>query len=235
MYGTWISTQQREITSIGNLHETRANLKLLILSCLWKIRADFHRNLYFGLLTDAILSIFGSYEAMRYDSKSHPTDCYSNFSYILSLVDGASDIHNFSVVRWGNTHALVLTKAIPEVWASVNIADGDAAGLEEFSANVYGGTGGCVTDRAAMRATVTEAVIVTHKRSILGLRVGNVTYPLRAHVNFSTAGTPTTHALNIYTSMDLLAFCAWLGMDGQAGQLPFLPLLYPRRKRCPGV
>ena len=75
-------------------------------------------------------SIFGSYEAMRYDSKSHPTDCYSNFSYILSLVDGASDIQIVSVVRWGNAHALVPTKAIPEVWTSVNIADGDAAGLE---------------------------------------------------------------------------------------------------------
>ena len=89
---------------------SRANQKLLILACLWKIRADFHRNLYFGLLTDAILSIFGSYEAMRYDSKSHPTDCYSKarleddfIDQIEVVIDLLSSTNVFVLSTFGST------------------------------------------------------------------------------------------------------------------------------------
>ena len=66
------------------------------------------------------------------------------------------------------------------------------------------------------RAAVPEAVIVTHKSSILGVRDGAVTFPLRTEVSAIAAGAPTTHVLNVYTSMDLLVLCTWVGMDGQA-------------------
>ena len=66
------------------------------------------------------------------------------------------------------------------------------------------------------RAVVPEAVIVTHKSSILGVRDGAVTFPLRTEVSAIAAGAPITHVLNVYTSMDLLVLCTWVGMDGQA-------------------
>ena len=66
------------------------------------------------------------------------------------------------------------------------------------------------------RAAVPEAVIVTHKSSILGVRDGAVTFPLRTEVSAIAAGAPTTHVINVYTSMDLLVLCTWVGMDGQA-------------------
>ena len=66
------------------------------------------------------------------------------------------------------------------------------------------------------RAAVPEAVNVTHKSSILGVRDGAVTFPLRTEVSAIAAGAPTTHVLNVYTSMDLLVLCTSVGMDGQA-------------------
>jgi len=66
------------------------------------------------------------------------------------------------------------------------------------------------------RAAVPEALIVTHKSSIFCVRDGAVTFPLRTEVSAIAAGAPTTHVLNVYTSMDLLVLCTWVGMDGQA-------------------
>jgi hypothetical protein len=66
------------------------------------------------------------------------------------------------------------------------------------------------------RAAAPEAAIVTHKSQILGVRDGAVAFPLRTEVSAIAAGAPTMHILNVYTSMDLLVLCTWLGMDGQA-------------------
>jgi hypothetical protein len=49
------------------------------------------------------------------------------------------------------------------------------------------------------RAAVPEAVIVTHKSSILGVRDGAVTFPLRTEVSAIAAGALITHVLNVYT------------------------------------
>jgi hypothetical protein len=105
----------------------------------------------------------------------------------------------------------------------MDIRDDDAAGLVSFILDRYGGTEGSVSDRAAKRGAVPDhgATIVTHNGSILELRADSVTFPLRTRVGAS-AGDPVVSPLNVYTSMDLLAMCTWLGMDGQVPfQCPF--------------
>jgi hypothetical protein len=66
-----------------------------------------------------------------------------------------------------------------------------------------------------------EAAFVTHKSSILGVCDGAVTFPLRTEVSAIAAGSPTTHVLNVYTSIDLLVMCTWMA---RRVAIAFLPL-----------
>ena len=93
-------------------------------------------------------------------------------SMVLAFIINERPKDDYSVVRWGNAHALVPSAALPPggTWVKMDISDDDAAGLVSFILDRYGGTEGSVSDRAAKRGAVPDhgATIVTHKRSIAG-------------------------------------------------------------------
>ena len=152
------------------------------------------------------------------DASRKITGNYSNFEIELSKVHGIHDLHLCSIVRLDNSHAILPTRIIPDVWLVVVISAADMPG---FIANAYGGVCSPVqqTDRRAALLEKSAHLVVIGNECI-GIRSGDVSFPFRIPVvvNLDTvADALIICLLHIYLCSDLLALATLIGHPGQAG------------------
>jgi hypothetical protein len=166
------------------------------------------------------VAVFASLEGDKKDVGKKPGGTHANYCWVLHRVDGYFDLHEYSILKMGNSHCIFPTYILPEAWP-FKFVDGPEEIAAFFMAK-YGGKDISVTARTKLRFAQREGSgeLVVAGGKCLGVQAGDCSYPFRVAVPVdpqSESPSVEVFRIHIVHNSDILALATLLGHEGQAG------------------